>query len=238
MKKVLLVLAAAVVALSCAKETPVVNNDASPALQGEAASELLSGLIPEGWQVSERLQAEPSAAGYDYSGDGKLDIIAILEKIPGTGNDPESSYALFYAQSTATGTLQQVFMNRDAFQENRTGSFTDAVLDGFNATETEVQLVFKGGSDWQWTAKYVFSHEDAHFYLNNAETVVWHRSDPNAIDQKEYDFKSYFLRSTVINDCGDITCKELQLTGDNEKMRVNLADFHYTDSLITFADLL
>jgi hypothetical protein len=87
-------------------------------------------------------------------------------------------------------------------------------------------------------ANYNFSYEDEHFYLSDAETVVWHKSDPNAIDQKEYDFKSYFLRSTVVSDCGTITCNELQLTGDNDKMRVKLADFHYTDSLVTFADLL
>jgi hypothetical protein len=236
--KVLILLAVTFVFVSCAKETPVTKEEASATLSGEGAAKKLAGLIPEGWQISSQLQAEPLVVGYDYSGDGKLDFIALLEKIPGGDAGPGSSYAMFYAQSTADGKLQQVFMNRSAFQENQTGSFSDAALDGFHATPQNVQLVFKGGNDWQWTANYNFSYEDEHFYLSDAKTVVWHKSDPNAIDQKEYDFKSYFLRSTVVSDCGTITCNESQLTGDNDKMRVKLADFHYTDSLVTFADLL
>lgn len=237
-KKVLVLLAAAVVFMSCAKETPVAKEETTPTLSGEAAARNLAGLLPEGWQVSNQLQAGPMVVGYDYSGDGKLDYIALLEKIPGGNAEPGSSYAMFYAQSTENGKLQPVFMNRGAFQDNQTGSFSDASLDGFHATEKNVQLKFRGGNDWQWTADYNFSFEDNHFYLNDAETVVWHKSDPKAVDQKEYDFKSYFIRSTVVSDCGTITCNELQLTGDNEKLRVKLADFHYTDSLVTFADLL
>jgi hypothetical protein len=129
-------------------------------------------LIPEGWQISTQLQLEPSIAGYDYSGDGKLDFIAPLEKIPGPASDTNPSYAIFYAQSAEGGTLRQVFMNQSAFKENRTGSFSDALLDGFRATDKDVRLSFKGGNDWQWTAKYVFIFEDLGFYLNNAETVI------------------------------------------------------------------
>jgi hypothetical protein len=236
--KVLFLLAVTSVFLSCAKEAPVAKEETPTTLRGEEAAKNLASLIPEGWQVSSQLQAEPLVVGYDYSGDGKLDFIALLERVPGGEAGPGSSYAMFYAQSTADGKLQQVFLNHGAFQENQTGSFSDAALEGFNATPQNVELVFKGGNDWQWKAHYNFSYEDEHFYLSDAETVVWHKLDPNAIDQKEYDFKSYFLRSTVVSDCGTITCNELQLTGDNEKMRVKLADFHYTDSLVTFADLL
>jgi hypothetical protein len=238
MKKVLILFTLAMLLSSCGKDIRAGAESAPGTLSAEAAAKKIAGLIPEGWQLSKQLQPEPAISAYDYSGDGRHDFIALLEKIPSGSDDKNPLYAIFYAQSGGDGKLQQVFMNRGAFQENQSGSFTDASLAGFLANEKEVRLSFKGGNDWQWTARYVFTYEDRSFYLNNAETVVWHKSDPNAIDQKEYDFKSYFLRSTVISDCGDISCKEIQGTGDNDKLRVDLADFHYTDSLVSFADLL
>jgi hypothetical protein len=235
MFKLVVLLALSISLLSCTKAAVPV---AETFLSGEAAAARLGSTLPEGWRISGPLQSEKPVVGFDFSGDGTLDFIAILERDAPSVVGQEPGYALFYAEGQADGNLRQVFLNPKAFQEAKTGAFTDSRLARFDAAGKTVQLGFEGGSEWQWTAGYDFDFEDGNFYLSSAKTVIWHRSDPNAIDQKEYDFKSYFLRSTVINDCGDITCKEVQFTGDNEKLRVRLADFHYNDSLISFADLL
>lgn len=229
------VLALSLVLLSCTKAAVPV---AESSISGEKAASRIEKMLPEGWRVSRPLQAEIPVVGFDFSGDGILDYVAILERGGSSADGKDVGLALIYAEGQADGSLRQVFLNPKAFQEASTGTFLDARLDKFGTTGRTVQLGFKGGNDWQWTAGYNFEFENGNFYLSTAETVIWHISDPNAITQKEYDFKSYFIRSTVINDCGDIMCNELQLTGDNEKLRVRLADFHYNDSLISFADLL
>jgi hypothetical protein len=88
--KVLILLAVTFVFVSCAKETPVAKEEASTTVRGEGAAKKLASLIPEGWQVSSQLQAEPLVVGYDYSGDGKLDFIALLERVPGGDAGPGS----------------------------------------------------------------------------------------------------------------------------------------------------
>jgi len=226
-----------VLTLACTS-TPVTRELQPTQIRGEAAAARIAELIPEGWKLSRTLQAELPVYGMDFTGNGRADFVAIVEQELCNDDRMEPVLAFLYAQALPDGSLNIDFINPLSSVDIFDTIDHPLRLNKFEIEDSALKLHFTGGDDWQQTALYVFEYENGLFYLNRADTVRWHISDPNAIDQKEYDFKDYYLRSTQISDCGDITCTEIQLPGNIEALRVKLQDFKPDTSLIRFADLL
>lgn len=238
-KKVLLSAIAllSIMAMACTSPSPS-ESPMSSTLAGEAAAGLILETIPEGWRLSRTLQSALPVFGFQHADSAEAYYLAIVEQDLCNDDKMDPVRAILQVKVQADKSIKaEPLTLLDRADQSAADSIT-LQLQQFETAENQFTLHFAGGNEWQKTAAYSFEFEKGSFYLVSAKTVAWHVSDPKAIDQQEYDFKDYYLRSTQINDCGDITCTEVQFKGDTEALRVKLQDFVQDGSLVRFADLL
>jgi hypothetical protein len=124
----------------------------------------------------------------DLNGDGRPDMVFIVEWLPKAGEEDEGARTLFIALRQVDGTLKIAKRNDKVVYCRQCGGIWGDPYGSLIASNGRFSVNHFGGSNWRWSNSFEFaySRRDATWQLVSVEEASFHTSRPEKAKLRRY----------------------------------------------------
>jgi hypothetical protein len=124
----------------------------------------------------------------DLNGDGRADVVFVVEWLPKAGDDDDGARTLFVALRQVDGSLKIVKHNDKIVFCRQCGGIWGDPYGGLIVSNGRFSVNHFGGSNWRWSNSFDFaySRRDSSWQLVSVDEGSFHTSDPEKAKTRRY----------------------------------------------------